>query len=243
MGRGAGPVRRVARALGGRTLSASESSSGTRQRLVATAERLFAERGIDTVSLREISRQSGARNAIATQYHFKDRAGVLAAIVDKHTPQVEAARMALLDEYQALLPRSEAAAIRTLAGALVRPLAAKLADPDGGPDFLQVYAQIVDRGPATAPASASVVRWRELIDPFLERDAVRLHRRYTAILHTATELGRRAKSGPHSDDRLFTSYLVDVVAAILSFPVSRETRRLADERDRIRSRRRRARSA
>jgi hypothetical protein len=82
---------------------------------------------------------------------------------------------------------------------------------------------------------ASVVRWRELIDPLLDRDSVRLHRRYTAIVHTATELGRRARSGPHSDDRLFTSYLVDVVTAILSLPVSEETRRLADERDRVRS--------
>ena len=41
----------------------------------------------------------------------------------------------------------------------------------------------------------SLVRWRELIDPLLDRDAVRLHRRYTAILHSATELGRRARSG------------------------------------------------
>lgn len=211
--------------------------------MVTTAERLFAERGIDAVSMREISRQSGARNAIAAQYHLKDRAGVLAAIVDKHAPPIEAARMALLDEYEASLPTSDEAAVRTLAGALVRPLAAKLADPDGGPEFLQVYAQIADRGPATAPAPASVVRWRALIDPYLERDAVRLHRRYTAVVYTATELGRRARSGPHSDDRLFTSYLVDVVAAILSFPVSQETRRLADERDRVRSRRRRARSA
>jgi hypothetical protein len=189
------------------------------------------------VSLREISRQSGARNAIAAQYHLKDREGVLAAILDKHLPAIEAARSALLDEYEASGPLSGPveSALRTLAGALVRPMAAKLSDPDGGPEFLQVYAQILDRSPSRGPVTASVVRWRELIDPLLDRDAVRLHRRYTAIVHTATELGRRARSGPHSDDRLFISYLVDVVTAILSLPVSEETRRLADERDRVRS--------
>jgi AcrR family transcriptional regulator len=203
----------------------------TRTRLVATAERLFAARGIEPVSLREISRESGARNAIATQYHFGDRAGVLAAISAKHQPTVESARHALLDQYERA-DCGSAEAVRILAAALVRPLAAKLADPDGGPEYLQIHAEMLDRTTgATASAPPSLARWRALIDPLLERDAVRLHRRYTAILHAATELARRARSGPHTDDRLFTSYLVDVVTAILSFPVSAETRHLADERD------------
>lgn len=210
----------------------------TRSRLISTAERLLAERGIDGVSLREISRESGARNAIATQYHFSDRAGLVAAILAKHQPAVEAARHALLDDFEAATgsaDRPPAQMVRALAGALVRPLAAKLADPDGGPEFLQIHAEILERDPAAASASSdSVARWRRLADPLLEPDAVRLHRRFTALLHTATELGRRARSGPHADDRLFTSYLVDVVSAILSFPVSAETRSLADERDRAR---------
>ncbi|MGH9055673.1 MAG: TetR/AcrR family transcriptional regulator [Acidimicrobiales bacterium] len=248
----------------------------TRARLVSTAERLFAARGVEAVSLREISRESGARNAIATQYHFTDRAGVLAAIMAKHEPVVEAARHALLDRYEAVggagASHAESGAglagtvagtspagvgIRDLAGALVRPLAAKLGDPDGGPEFLQIHAEILDRtpgegrrgngrGPVTGaglvpmllPAGGtSIGRWRALIDPLIERDAVRLHRRFTAIVHSAVELGRRARTGPHTDDRLFTSYLVDVVTAILSFPVSEETRRLADERDEARHRR------
>ena len=53
----------------------------TRARLLDAAERLFAERGIDAVSLREVTRESGARNAIALQYHFSDRAGVVLAIL------------------------------------------------------------------------------------------------------------------------------------------------------------------
>jgi AcrR family transcriptional regulator len=204
----------------------------TARRLVSTAERLFAERGIYGVSLREISRESGARNAIATQYHFKDRLGVVAAIRAKHEPSIEAARQALLDDYEA----SEAGRdIRALAGALVRPLAAKLTDNDGGPAFLQVYAQLLERGDPGEEPVPSVARWRSLVEPLLPRDAARLHRRYTAVLHTATELGRRARGGPHTDDRLFTAYLVDVVAAILSFPVSEETRLQADERDRART--------
>jgi AcrR family transcriptional regulator len=213
----------------------------TQARLLRAAERLFAERGIDAVSLREITRESGARNAIALQYHFTDRAGVVAAIVAKHEPGIEAARHTLLDEYEAT-GRTE---LRPLAAALVRPLAAKLPDPDGGPEYLRIQADLLSRPlPAlgdrwrTDPTN-SMFRWRALVDPFLDADAVRLHRRFTAMLHTAVELGRRAASGPHTDDRLFVSYLVDVVTPILGGPVSEETRRLM----RARPRRSRARAS
>jgi len=200
----------------------------TRTRLLEAAERLFAEKGIDAVSLREITRESGARNAIAVQYHFDDRAGVLRAIFGKHLPEVDARRHAMLDEYEA---RREPD-VRALASALVRPLAAKLADPDGGLQFLQIYAEVVDRPREPVSTGAdSLQRWRALVEPLLDEEAARLHRRFTAILHTAQELGRRARTGPRADDRLFTSYLIDVVAAILAAPVSPETRRLAAERD------------
>jgi hypothetical protein len=121
----------------------------------------------------------------------------------------------------------------------VRPLAAKLADRDGGLEFLQIYAELIDRPrEPTSKASGkdSLQRWRSLVEPHLDEEAARLHRRFTAILHTTQELGRRARTGPRGDDRLFTSYLVDVVTAILAAPVSAETRRLATERDERRKR-------
>jgi AcrR family transcriptional regulator len=222
------------------------ATTSTKDRLIEAAERLFAEHGIDAVSLREINRASGARNAIAVQYHFSDRAGVVRAILDKHMPDVEARRHAMLDQYEAEReadPDGEAqevreAQIRTLASALVRPLAAKLADADGGPAFLQIYADLLNRPnphmtpSAFEPESDSFQRWRRLIKPLVDETAVRLHRRFTSLLHAAVELGRRARSGPHTDDRLFTSWLIDVVAAILAAPVSPETRRLTRERDR-----------
>lgn len=211
----------------------ARSAEDTRSRLIEAAERLFAERGIDGVSLREINQAAGARNAIAVQYHFKDRAGVLMAILARHHPSIEAFRHRLLDEYEA----GEAKEVRLLAGALVRPLAAKLADPDGGREFLQIWADLFNRPEPILPTTLledpddSICRWRDLVEPHLGADAARLHRRFTASLYASIELARRARSGPHTDDRLFTSYLVDVVTAILSTPVSAETRRLADERD------------
>jgi AcrR family transcriptional regulator len=202
------------------------------------AERLFAERGIDGVSLREINQAAGARNAIAVQYHFKDRNGVIGAILAKHVPEVDARRHALLDQYEA----EGVPDVRLLAAALVRPLAAKLSDPHGGPEFLQIWAGLLNRPDPVIPATLleeptdGIRRWRILVEPLLEADAARLHRRFTAILYAALELARRARSGPHTDERLFTSYLIDVVTAILAAPVSPETRRLAAERDAARAR-------
>lgn len=206
----------------------------TRDRLIGAAEQLFAERGVDAVSLREINRLAGARNAVAVQYHFGDRDGVVRAVNAKHYPEVDARRHAMLDEYEA----HPEAGLRALAAALVRPLASKLADPDGGPEYLQIHAELInlprsgepdDERPA--PTRDSVQRWRELVESFLSEDAVRLHRRFTVIRLTAAELGRRARSGPHADDRLFVSHLIDVVTALLVAPSSEETLRLADARD------------
>ena len=202
-------------------------------RLITAAEQLFAARGIDAVSLREINRASGARNSIAVQYHFEDRAGVVRAVLEKHRPDIEARRHAMLDQYDA----DATPDLRRLAAALVRPLAAKLADLDGGPEYLQIHAELINRPRPPVDATAatdprdSIQRWRSVVEPLLGEDAIRLHRRFTAMRLTAAELGRRASTAPHTDDRLFVSHLIDLVTAVLAAPVSDETVRLADDRD------------
>ncbi len=210
----------------------------TTDRLISAAEELFASHGIDGVSLREINRVAGAKNASALQYHFRDRDGLLNALMDKHRRDVEARRHAMLDAYEA----DGREDLRALAGALVRPMAAKLADQDGGPQYLQILADLMNRPRAIIdpadlddPAS-SIYRWRQLVGRLLDEDVTRLHRRYVTIRFAAVEIGRRARSGPHTDDRLFTSDLVDLVTGVLSAPLSDETRRLDAQRPRSQSR-------
>jgi len=204
-----------------------------RSRLVAAAEQLFFERGLDGASLREINAAAGARNASAVQYHLGDRTGVVRAILEKHSPAVEAARHALLDAFEAE-PRG---GLRALAGAYVRPLAAKLTDPDGGAGYLQVLSDLTARPePALelvipGDAASSTQRWRELVAPLMPPRSAALHRRFAAMQLTHAELARRAHMPGRSDHRLFTSDLVDLVAAMLGARVSAETARLAEERD------------
>jgi len=208
------------------------STSTTADRLVATATRLFAERGVEGVSLREINREAGATNAAAVQYHFHGRDGLLRAILKAHLGPVEARRHAMLDAYEA----AGNADPRALTAALVQPYADELTSPPGGPAFLQVYAELVNGpNPMIEPGTlddpgSSLYRWRRAVEPFLTPDAVRLHVRYTAICHAITELGRRARAGRAGDQRLFVSHLVDTTAAILNSTPSTET--LAIMRDR-----------
>jgi AcrR family transcriptional regulator len=202
----------------------------TRERLIAAAEELFAKQGIDAVSLREIVRASGARNATALQYHFGDRAGLVRAVLSRHHLEVDRRRHELLDAYEAAGTED----LRALAEALVVPLASKLSD---GATYLQILAELMNRPrPVLDPAvfddpADSMYRWRELVVPLVSWDALRLHRRFVVLRFAVVELARRADGGPHTDDRLFVSHLVDLIVALLAAPVSEETLRSEERRD------------
>src|SRR6478609_9264310 len=55
-------------------------SADTRQRLVDSAATLFADRGFENVTVREICKASNA-NVAAINYHFGDKAGLYRAVV------------------------------------------------------------------------------------------------------------------------------------------------------------------
>jgi AcrR family transcriptional regulator len=114
-------------------------SVATRAKLLAVAERLFAERSIAGVSLNEISKAAGQRNSNVCQYHFGDKSGLVQAILDKHVPGIQSRREQLLADLQ----RSRRTTLRGLVQAFVRPIAEKLADPVGGREFIRINAQLI----------------------------------------------------------------------------------------------------
>jgi AcrR family transcriptional regulator len=215
----------------------ARSPEPTRTKLIQAGERLFAEHGIDNVSLREITRAAGARNVVALQHHFADREGLLHAIIDKHHIRVEERRHALLDACET----NDTLDSRSLAAALVRPLAACLEDTDGGPEFLQIFADVVNRPrPIRWPSPIegredSMERWRTLVAPLLPPGAQRLHRRFAAVLYVSVELARCARDERPHDHPLIASAAIDLVASNLTTPMSDETARLLRDHDKDRS--------
>lgn len=63
-----------------------------RAALVTNAERLFAEHGIEAVSLRDVAAAAGQRNHSAAQYHFGDREGLVSAVYEHRMRAVEQRR-------------------------------------------------------------------------------------------------------------------------------------------------------
>jgi AcrR family transcriptional regulator len=74
------------------------NGSATRELLLVTAERLFAQRGIDAVSLREIGEVAGQKNTAVSHYYFGDKEGLVQAIFEFRAAEVRDRRQELVDE-------------------------------------------------------------------------------------------------------------------------------------------------
>lgn len=206
----------------------SASSGETRDRLIAAAEELYYERGIESVSLREIGRKAEAKNVLAVQYWFKDRDGLVRAILEKHRVDVDVRRHTILDIYEA----EGRCDMRAFAEALVRPLAAKLDQGVSGAGYLRVVSDLINAPmPSTEPwapesPDSSTVRWRRLLEPLLDPQAIDLHRRFHTLRFVVSELTQRACAEGRTDHRLFVSQLIDMVVGLLGAEVSDDTRAL-----------------
>ncbi|EGD55540.1 TetR/AcrR family transcriptional regulator [Gordonia neofelifaecis] len=73
----------------------------TAERIIVAAERLFSERGLNAVSLREVGAEAGQRNSGVVQYHFGDKEKLLAAILDYRMQSINDARTRMLAELDA----------------------------------------------------------------------------------------------------------------------------------------------
>jgi AcrR family transcriptional regulator len=68
--------------------------------LIAVAERLFAERGVEAVSLREIGKAANSRNTAVAHYHFGNKEGLVQAIVQARAADMNVRRRELLNQAQ-----------------------------------------------------------------------------------------------------------------------------------------------
>jgi AcrR family transcriptional regulator len=66
-------------------------------KLMRTAERLYAEHGFANVSVRKIGQAAGQRNKSAVQYHFTSRDELIRAILARHAAAIENHRAAMVE--------------------------------------------------------------------------------------------------------------------------------------------------
>ncbi|AOW92673.1 hypothetical protein BFN03_08115 [Rhodococcus sp. WMMA185] len=93
-------------------------AESTRERLLAAAQRLFAQGGEDATSLRAITREAGT-NVAAVNYHFGSRDELLRLVLEGYIEPINARRMAMFDA--AVATFGDHVPVRVLLTAFVRP--------------------------------------------------------------------------------------------------------------------------
>ncbi|MCB2073520.1 MAG: TetR/AcrR family transcriptional regulator [Novosphingobium sp.] len=76
----------------------------TRLAIIEAAETLFADQGVDAVSLRQIGAAIGARNTAVVAYHFGDKEALVEAILAHRLPKFEKRRAELITELEGREP-------------------------------------------------------------------------------------------------------------------------------------------
>lgn len=109
------------------------TTAGTRARptskedILDAAERLFALRGFDGTSMREIAQEAGVAQALL-HYHFRTKEGLFEAMFQRRSGAINRIRLARLDQ----LLKAGPPAIEDLVDALLRPTVEAGHDPARG---------------------------------------------------------------------------------------------------------------
>src|SRR5262245_56498095 len=114
---------------------ASDDTDGTRDRILRTAERLFAERGFNGVSVRELAAAAQV-NVASIGYHFTNKEGLLSEVYRRHCEPMIEERLRGLAGSSRLHGKAKVAAIIE---AFIRP-ALQQVEADDGETFIRQRA-------------------------------------------------------------------------------------------------------
>jgi len=91
-------------------------NGGPKLRLVEAAEKLFAEKGFEAVSVRDITKEAGA-NVAAVNYHFGSRDGLVIAVISRYIMPVNQERLVRLEQAE-----RNGCEVREIIAAFVKPI-------------------------------------------------------------------------------------------------------------------------
>jgi AcrR family transcriptional regulator len=205
-----------------------EDAASTRDKLLDAAASLFAERGIDNVSIAEIVRTAGQRNASAVQYHFGNRDEVLRAVLARHVPAIAERRHELLERARSRRAKD----VRSAAEAIVRPITEFAQRGWRERAYLQIGSELTGALDRTTPEirdlmtqTAGFTAWDLLrercgavpADLWQERQDICIVFIGRAAADRARLLDRGGEHHILSDDR-FVDNLIDMVIGAMTAP-------------------------
>jgi AcrR family transcriptional regulator len=209
-----------------------DRESPARERLIQTAERLFAVHGVDAVSLNRIRLEAGEKNGSAINYHFGSKEALIRAIFESRMAAINQERLARLTA----VDRSDRyAAVRGVVEALVLPLAARL---DGSPDgchYVRFVAQVygdprieatrLTRGKHDSGVRTAHAMLREIMADVPARVVLQRFRlQFGTVVHALADWEKAEALPRHPSGHLPKSEmlagLIDGIVGLLTAPVS-----------------------
>ena len=212
-----------------RSRSRVERGCATRRRILTTAERLYAERGLHAVSNRQISAAAGQGNNTAVGYHFGTKTDLVRAILREHHSHIEELRR------ERVTAVGGSRRVRDWVGCLVHPFTEHLASL-GAPTWFARFAVQVMADPAFRPIMAEeslgTPTLRQVLDGFRAcsphlPDVVRAERGEmvrTLLLQVCAERERALAEGAASPGGAWSrtaAGLVDALTGLWTAPVTR----------------------
>ncbi|HEV8558438.1 MAG TPA: TetR/AcrR family transcriptional regulator [Actinophytocola sp.] len=204
----------------------------TRERILTSAERLFAEHGVFAVSNRQVSEAAGQGNNAAVGYHFGTKTDLIRAIIRRQAEPIERIRERMLAEI------GDSTELRYWVACLVRPVTTPLSEVDGPTWFARFSAQVM-----TEPALREIVIAEALNSPALQGILDGLNRCLPAlpaevraerfdmsrhlIVHMCAERERAIAEGtptPRSSWRDTGTGLIDAIVGLWRAPVTHHSR-------------------
>lgn len=148
----------------------AERASATRESILGTAERLFAEHGVQVVSNRHISEAAGQGNNAAVNYHFGTKTDLVRAITRKHSERIERLRAELVEAIDG------PGELRDWVACLVRPTTTYLRELGSPTWFARFSAQVM-----TDPALRAIIAEESLTSPALAKVVAGLNRTLSVL--------------------------------------------------------------
>lgn len=193
------------------------------QSLLDAAERLFAERGIPTVSDRQVAEAGRNSNHSAVRYYFGGRDGLLLALVNRHRTGLEPESQRMFAQSDSLLGDIRALVIPLMASYAALPSpswrARFIHQAVYDPPTAELLREHGDPASITAEVLRSVVARLAHLDPAVVEARARLT---THIVSTAcAEIEERAeKSGEPPRWQEAGAFLCDAIAGLLQAPIT-----------------------
>lgn len=237
------PARVKAAAAKART-KLTPTSARTREQLILAGERLFAERGLDNVSLRQINAAAGQRNSSAAHYHFGSKEALVSALYHYRLGHLDTRRRALMASRG---PATSPQPINELVDLVLVPIVEEVESTEGGHYFIRFLSQMLSH-----PKLDLVNMWRTRLNESMGLVFVEMRSALPQVppeifgqrfglmwLLAISALADRERVSARPDTKLeyrasagvFIASLRDILAGVIAAPVSAATvAKIAEDR-------------